>query len=279
LRYGGLNKSHPSLKKANRESLQIITIFNCQRTFILPIIDGIKVLAGYCSCTTRPKALLYRTTQARDADMTLCIGFGANDMRRDTAGTGGISRIERRKGNTVEEGNIYIVVGHLLPATHRRNFQGSSRYFQRSELGLSPAWELAHLWAPRFGDEAAAGIMWAPQELNQTFQNHVVEPWITSLRDAAPPSSVEITAIAVSWNNDLLASQFNWSGYMGAEFLKEVSYEVNRCPSGMLGPHSGVRLLGSSVSMSLNTPRPGILPRVVRLETETLQGGTATVCL
>ncbi|MCZ6855811.1 MAG: polymorphic toxin type 4 domain-containing protein [Gammaproteobacteria bacterium] len=211
--------------------------------------------------------------------MTLCIGFDPNDMRRDTANTGGIIRVERRDARGPDEHNTFIVVGRLLPGTHRRNFQGSARYFQRGELGLGLEWELAHLWAPRFGDEAAAGIMWAPKEMNQTFQNHAVEPWITDLRDSAPPRSVEITAVATSWDNDVLASRYNWSGFKGVEFLKQVTYEVSDCPSGMQGPISGVRLLGSSVSMTLDAPRPGILPRVVKLETETLQSRPTAVQL
>jgi hypothetical protein len=209
--------------------------------------------------------------------MTLCIGFGANDMRRDTANTGGITRIERRAGWGPEEGDSYIVVGYLLPATRRRNFQGRARYFQRGELGLDARWELAHLWAPRFGDEAAAGIMWAPTEMNQTFQNHIVEPWITRLRGHAPPRSVEITAVATSWSGDFLSARYGWSGFKGAEFLKRVTYEVSSCPGGMVSPDAGVRLLGSSIAMELDAPRPGVLPRVVILEAETLRGRVATL--
>ena len=202
--------------------------------------------------------------------MAIIKGFGPADSTADTAGTGGITYIERRASNKNDERNIYVIKGHLLPPmSKRKNFQGKSRYFQRGELGLSDDWELAHLWPPRFGDEAAAGIMWAPQEMNQDFQNHKVEPWLQGLRSSSHSAAIEITAIAASWCPKFLAAKGN-PDYKGAEFLKWVCYEVSNCPTGTPSPAGGGPLLGSSIHLPQEPLQPGHVPNVVNVEVGTL---------
>ena len=46
-------------------------------------------------------------------------------------------------------------------------------------------YEKAHLWGHGFGDEARDGIMYAPREFNQFWQNKGVEDWIRQLSEAA----------------------------------------------------------------------------------------------
>lgn len=201
--------------------------------------------------------------------MPTIIGISPADATRDTAGTGGISYIERRASPKPDEYREYVIKGRLLPPIKRKNFQGKSRYFQRGELGLSDAWELAHLWPPRFGDESAAGILWAPQEMNQTFQNHAVEPWLQGLRTQFAGAAIEVTATAASWCPDFLASKGN-PDFKGAEFMKWVCYEVSDCPTGTQSPAGGGPLLGSSIYLQMEPIVPGHLPKVVRVEGDTL---------
>lgn len=201
--------------------------------------------------------------------MPRIIGIPLADSTRDTANTGGITYIKRHESTISDERYEYIITGNLLPPmTRRKNFQGSGRYFQRQELGLSEEWELAHLWPPRFGDEAAAGIMWATQEMNQQMQNHCVEPWLQSLRRLYPGAQIEITATAASWCPNYLRSRGN-PDYKGAEFLKRVSYEVTNCPRGTQGPAGGP-LLGTSISMQMKPLSPGILPDKVHIQADHL---------
>jgi hypothetical protein len=198
------------------------------------------------------------------------VGISSADATRDTAGTGGITHVERRDSTKSDEGKVYIIKGHLLPPmSKRKNFQGSSRYFQRGELGLSDDWELAHLWPPRFGDESAAGILWAPKQMNQDFQNHGVEPWLQRLRISNPGASIEITAMAASWCPKFLTSKGN-PDYKGAEFMKWVSYEISNCPTGTPSPAGGGPLLGSSILMQMEPMVPGQLPKVAHVEGDTL---------
>ena len=221
--------------------------------------------------------------------MVMIVGIPNYDATRDTAGTGGIKRVERKRSTKGDEGYIYSITGLLLPSTKRRNYQSSSRYFQIGELDLPSSlmpseWELAHLWPPRFGDESAAGIMAAPKEMNQTFQNHKVEPWLESLRHATD-GPIHITASAACWCSKFLRNIGNASTVMvntanGAmakqvgyfdktEVLKWVRYDVTNCPTGTRSPAGGP-LLGTSILMQMDPPRANYLPRVVHTETDTI---------
>jgi len=188
------------------------------------------------------------------------------NAERKTARTGGIISIAKYSSNVESEGHIVEIVGWLKPAlAKRKNFQGRMDYFQRGELGLSEDWELAHLWAPRFGDEAGAGIMWAPIEMNQTYQNHLLESWLDCLRQAAP-GKVKLKAIAISWKGAYLNMYYGWNdqALRGADFLKQVSYQIIDCPVGMTCPKSRVSLLGRKITLELEPPRPGTVPKVRR---------------
>ena len=72
--------------------------------------------------------------------MATVIGIPLHDATRDTAKTGSIKSIVRKPSTGSDEGYIYIIKGILLPSIERKNFQGKSRYFQISEIGLSDDW-------------------------------------------------------------------------------------------------------------------------------------------
>lgn len=202
--------------------------------------------------------------------MPMIIGIPEHDATRDTAGTGGIRAIARKRSGHADEGWIYTIRGVLRPPIKRRNFQGKSRYFQVGEIkALQGHWELAHLWPPRFGDEAAAGIMAAPAEMNQAFQNHGIEPWLQQLRKGTG-GLVEITARAACWDAGWLRKVCGFDDSIGrTEVMKWVEYSVSDCPTGTQSPIGGP-LLGTSVKMQLEPPRPGVMPKVVHIEGGTL---------
>ncbi len=195
--------------------------------------------------------------------MPTIVGIPDWEKTGKTAGTGGISHIERRGSPDPQERNIFIIVGRLLDSIKRKNFQNRSGHFhQAGELGLTGDWELAHIWGPGFGDEAAAGIMWAPERVNQDFQNRGVEKWLRGLQAIHGPGVVEITATAASWDNDFLARHYQWSGFRGAEFLKRIEYEVTG-PAGLNDSDTGLPLRGMRIGLTLDPPRPNTpTPRV-----------------
>lgn len=189
--------------------------------------------------------------------MTTCVGIPDFEKTGKTAGTGGISRIERRNSADPKEWYIYTIVGRLLEGMKvRKDFQNrSNHFFQAGELGLDGDWELAHVWGPGFGDECAAGIMWAPKRVNQEFQNRGIEKWLRNLRSQSPQRSVELTATAVSWNNDFLEKRCHWTGFKGVEFLKRIEYRVTG-PAGIKDTITGLPLRGAMIGLEIDPPRP-----------------------
>lgn len=49
-------------------------------------------------------------------------------------------------------------------------------------VAFSENYEAAHLWGPGFGDEAAAGMLWAPKDVNQNLQNGFAEKFARDLQ-------------------------------------------------------------------------------------------------
>jgi hypothetical protein len=96
-----------------------------------------------------------------------------------TAGTGGVNGVS---GFRAPDGSLQISVeGEVLPSIGRRGFeQGLVR---GSDLGLAN-YDLLHLWGPRLGDEAAAGIWLGPKQINIGVQARV-EAQLQGLANAA----------------------------------------------------------------------------------------------
>jgi hypothetical protein len=88
----------------------------------------------------------------------------------DTAGTGGVTGIS---GLRARDGSQSISIdGRVLPSlgTSRQGFE--TNLVRGSDLGLSN-YDLLHLWGPRLGDEAAAGIWLGPKTINTGVQARV----------------------------------------------------------------------------------------------------------
>jgi hypothetical protein len=148
------------------------------------------------------------------------------DFDKETAGTGGIKSIEKR----ADADGLYGVAieGELkdpIPREKAPNYNGSDKLIDPEGPGLNPEdWEKAHLVGPGFGDEAAAGLMNAPKEMNQFYQNRGVEGWMRDLHSAVKAVGGRVTykAKAVAWDFPVKG----WKPSSGAEFLKIVEYDV-----------------------------------------------------
>jgi hypothetical protein len=152
------------------------------------------------------------------------------DLR--VAGRGGIEHIT---ATTTEAGERSVTIeGRVLDSLDREveapNFNKTNtrtgKLLTAKELGLSADdWEIAHLWGPGFGDEAAAGIMMAPKQVNQVWQNKGIEHYIRELgkRARAEGGNVKVTARATSWGSP---TPSGWVPPKGADFLQRAEYKI-----------------------------------------------------
>jgi hypothetical protein len=166
------------------------------------------------------------------------LGGPLADFERQTAGTGGIRSV--KKGPNFNSRFSVTIEGEIKDPMFRGkgtpppgqikapDYNLSSSLVSPAEMGLTPAdWQQSHLWGPGFGDEAAAGLMTAPTEMNQLFQNRGAEGLIRELYQEVKPAGgrVQVKATATAWD---LPTPGGWKppGFQG-EFLKEVEYRVH----------------------------------------------------
>lgn len=133
-------------------------------------------------------------------------------LTNETAGTGGIRTIQGGSGGQASNGTIAVqITGELkkpIPRADAPNYNEKPPTIKSlgpevngpANGGLSSAgYEKAHLWGPGFGDEARDGIMLAPQEVNQVFQNQKMEDALRELQKrAGEDGKVLVTATATS---------------------------------------------------------------------------------
>ena len=121
----------------------------------------------------------------------------------DTAGTGGIREIGsfRRPDRSLEVSMQGVLLPGLVrsaPTTPNYNAEA----LRGSDVGLSD-YEVAHLWGPGFGDEARDGMMLAPREVNQAFQNHGIESRLRELQTQARAQGGTILVFATAEGHPL----------------------------------------------------------------------------
>lgn len=162
-----------------------------------------------------------------------------------TAGTGGIERIT---GGTDAFGARSVTIEGTLQDGIRRadapNYNDERHWGDlRKELGV-PGYEAAHLWGPGFGDEAAAGMMLAPREVNQVWQNDGAERFLRELGAEARAygGEVRVTATATSHGSDVRG---------GDALLAEVNYRFSVVDS------AGNVVDTKHVSVSVDPPPSG----------------------
>src|SRR5579859_1320885 len=176
---------------------------------------------------------------------------------RQTAGAGGVQRISAAR---TPRGRVEITVeGIVLPPLHRGpgnppegrirapGYNDMLRKKQnirdlQSWLPTIEHYQIAHLWGPGFGDEAAAGMMWAPKEMNLETQNSGVERFLREYANNAirMGAGVYLEATAVSWDYKDNA----------ADLLHFAEYKVRK-----LGNGAGY----DSFHMTIEAPKPGFL--------------------
>lgn len=161
------------------------------------------------------------------------------DFEHQIAGTGGIEKITARDSAPEEGGGLAVTIeGVVMPGrlarrkkdvTSRRrrapDFNRSHKLFSNKEAGLNRRWQRLHLWGPGFGDEAAAGMMWGPRDVNLVWQNQSIE---TRIRDLAALTEryggrTRVKATAIAWENP---TPGGFRAPQGENFLKRVEYEI-----------------------------------------------------
>jgi hypothetical protein len=133
----------------------------------------------------------------------------------DTAGTGGIREIR----STLDAGGSLSVEIHgdlrqPIPRNTAPNF--NRRLPTGNQIGLTD-YEIAHNWGPGFGDEAFDGMMHAPRDVNQVFQNQSIE---SRLRELFRLAEQEGGTIHVS----VKTTSHPVSTWRGHQMLKDASY-------------------------------------------------------
>lgn len=167
---------------------------------------------------------------------------GGADPR--TARTGGIRRIFQRI--TDENTTEIVIEGKLLDPIPRNKASNFNDELQPSKFGVESEvpknYQALHLWGPRFGDEAAAGIMHGPLEFNTSMQSRA-EKVIQDLYSEASVQGgdVFLKAVARSHNRMLF----------GGNCLAEVEYFFN------LLSKDGKSLKEFYVTMSVGPPPKG----------------------
>lgn len=119
----------------------------------------------------------------------------------DTARTGGVREIGsiRRPDRSL----MVSIQGQLLrPLVRRTAPNYNQEALPGGDVGLT-SYEVAHLWGPGFGDEARDGMMLAPTEVNQAFQNHGIESRLRELQAQAAQQGGTIQVFATAEGHPL----------------------------------------------------------------------------
>ncbi|MBF9132057.1 hypothetical protein I0C86_24285, partial [Plantactinospora sp. S1510] len=173
-----------------------------------------------CAATRTPvdRTPTTRPSTAAPADRTAPTGQSpgrAPDLKLNTppldtraTTTGGIEKISTAVDHfgartVVIEGKV--LEGIKDRALNAPNYNRESHWRDlRAELNV-PNYEAAHLWGPGFGDEAAAGIMLAPRDVNQIWQSKGVEAFVRDLANEARVhgGALRLTATATSHGSEV----------------------------------------------------------------------------
>ena len=133
----------------------------------------------------------------------------------DTAGTGGIREI---RANLSADGTLSVEInGDLRQPIPRRTAPNFNRTVPSgNDIGLTD-YEAAHNWGPGFGDEARDGMMYAPRDVNQLFQNQDIESRLRELFRLAEQEGATIHVSVKTTSHPLNT----WRGH---HMLKDASY-------------------------------------------------------
>ena len=138
------------------------------------------------------------------------------NISAQTAGTGGVTGLS---GFRAQDGSMQISVeGRVLPSIGRQGYeQGLVR---GSDLGLAN-YDLLHLWGPRLGDEAAAGIWLGPTSINIGVQARI-EAQLQGLATVANAQGGRLNLRVTGSTHPRAELPANLRAH---DFLAEVKYE------------------------------------------------------
>jgi hypothetical protein len=163
------------------------------------------------------------------------------NIARETAGTGGIRAIS---GVRAADGSKKIVVqGYVRPSIGRRGFE--TRLVSGKDLGI-PTYQRLHLWGPRLGDEAAAGIWLGPGAINIGEQARVEK----LLQDLAIRAQREGGVVQLQITGTTHAAEVLPTRFRAHEFVSELTYEFR-----VVTP--GTESLSGRVTIEIGPPPNG----------------------
>jgi hypothetical protein len=163
--------------------------------------------------------------------------------RPQTAGAGGIASIERSVDRETGVSSTTIE-GRLLPTL-------AQRADLEKLLGPAiPGTDRAHLWGRIFGDEAAAGTLYAPSGFNRGVQL-TLEKALQELQTEASAAGGDVWLRA--------ANRSYPRSVMNGRALAEVEYEISvRLPNGQISRTVRIAFTDISTPATPTTPnRPG----------------------
>jgi hypothetical protein len=136
------------------------------------------------------------------------------EVDRRTAGTGGIHTIDVDVGSRREQ--VVTITGQVLRQIPRRGLENTLRAPEQVPSLRGRGYDRAHLWGRQFGDEAAAGVMYAPGAFN-TGPQRVLEDTVKGMRQRLRPGErLMLRARATSFPSYPFVS---WSPLRRAEYV------------------------------------------------------------
>ena len=128
-------------------------------------------------------------------------------------------------------------VGKLGLGVERRGYE--RRFFSGVHFGLE-GWQRAHSQGAGTGSESPEGIRFAPEEVNQAYQNRGIEQFLRDLVDRKPPGVDLWLTTETSTHPRTLR-------------LKEIAYRVDAVKDGQ-----SVCLFEASIAVSNDTEAPRV---------------------
>jgi hypothetical protein len=145
-----------------------------------------------------------------------------NDTRYAlTRRTGGIERMSSRllSGNRLS----ITIEGRILEPMERPAYGYNDMFNDVNPVGRPEGYVAAHLWGPGFGDEAYAGIMYAPVQVNNVLQSsgnvRGIERWIQV-------AAAEVRALGGELHVRARADAYPKANPRDPLILQSVTYEV-----------------------------------------------------
>lgn len=172
--------------------------------------------------------------------------FYDNDTFIATRGTGGIK--ESRALEMPDRSVQFELGGDVLPSISpirttqrypdlrhtRQDFSHRLEPAKSRHYGGTPlrdadgkSYQRAHLWGHGFGDEARAGLMYAPAEVNQLLQSRGVERFLREQANLAAEKGGQVRLVAKARSHPPTQARSQLNRKKGEFVLSELIYEID----------------------------------------------------